>query len=231
MKRTTGSSQKPSRASYWGGMLFGLLSFGVGAGFLLLGVIPGLWDAVRMRDWVQVPAEVVQLDLKSNHSDDTTTYKVIARFRYVYDGRSYTGNRVGIDDGGSDNVGDWQHDTCAKASLWFARGFAIFWNAISSPVLFAFQGELARGNQMRWIALLFPLVGLGLLVWAMRQTLGWRRFGMTLLGLDPFPGAIGGDVGGTVELRLPYNPKHGPACPLDKPHRSGLLCPLGMPAK
>jgi hypothetical protein len=79
MKRTTGS-EKTSRASYLGGMLFGLLFFGVGAGFLLLGVIPNLWDAVRMRDWVQVPAEVVQLDLKSNHGDDTTTYKVIARF-------------------------------------------------------------------------------------------------------------------------------------------------------
>ena len=289
MKRTTGTSQKKSHASYWGGTLFGLLFFGVGAGFLLLGVIPNLWDAVRMRDWVQLPAEVVQLDLKSNHSDDTTTYKVIARFHYAYDGRSYTGNRVGIADGGSDNVGDWQHDTWsrlkgrkhttvwvnpadpsesvfdrdlrwgllgfkmifvilfgglgavvlwflnrkpapvppglpawqaradwrnnrirsnAKASLWFAWGFAVFWNAISSPVLFVFSGELARGNQMMWIALLFPLVGLGLLVWAIRQTLGWRRFGMTLLELDPFPGALGGDVGGTLELRLPYDPRH-----------------------
>ena len=289
MKRTTGTSPKKSRASYWGGTLFGLLFFGVGAGFLLLGVIPNLWDAVRMRDWVQVPAEVVQLDLKSNHGDDTTTYKVIARFRYVYDGRSYTGNRVGIADGGSDNVGDWQHHTWsrlkgrkhttlwvnpadpsesvfdrdlrwgllgfkmifvivfggagavvlwfinrkpapvspglpawqasadwhdnrirsnARASLWFAWGFAVFWNAISAPIAFILPGELARGNQLIWIALLFPLVGLGLLVWAIRQTLAWRRFGVTQLELDPFPGAIGGDVGGTLELRLPYNPRH-----------------------
>lgn len=289
MKHRSGTSPNISRASYWGGTLFGLLFFGVGAGFLLLGVIPNLWDAARMQDWVPVPAEVVTLDLKSNHSDDTSTYKVIARFRYAYDGRSYTGNRVGIADGGSDNVGNWQHDTWsrlkgrkhaaiwvnpaepsesvfdrdlrwgllgfklifvivfggfgavvlwflnrrpapvppglpawqaradwrdnrvrsdAKASLGFAWGFAIFWNAISSPVLFAFSGELAKGNQMIWIALLFPLVGLGLLVWALRQTLAWRRFGVTLLELDPFPGAIGGDVGGLLELRLPYNPKH-----------------------
>jgi len=289
MKRTTGSSPKTSRAAYWGGTLFGLLFFGVGAGFLVLGVMPNLWDAVRMRDWVQVPAEVVQLDLKSNHGDDTTTYKVSARFRYTYDGRGYTGDRVGIADGGSDNVGDWQHDTWsrlkgskhtalwvnpanpsesvfdrelrwgllgfkmifvivfggfggvvlwflnrkpapvppglpawqasaawhdnrirsgAKASLWFAWGFAVMWNAISAPIPFIVPGELARGNPMIWIALLFPAVGLGLLIWAIRQTLAWRRFGVTQLQLDPFPGALGGDVGGTLELRLPYNPKH-----------------------
>jgi hypothetical protein len=289
MNRTTGTSLKKSRASSWGGALFGLLFFGVGAGFLLFGVIPNLWDAMWMRDWVVVPAEVVQLDLKSNHGDDTTTYKVIARFRYVYDGRSYTGDRVGIADGGSDNVGDWQHHTWsrlkgrkhttlwvnpakpsesvfdrdlrwgllgfkmifvivfggagavvlwflnrkpapvppglpawqanadwhdnrirsnAKASLWFAWGFAVFWNAISAPIPFFLPGELARGNQLIWIALLFPLVGLSLLIWAIRQTLAWRRFGVTRLQLDPFPGAIGGDVGGTVELRLPYNPRH-----------------------
>jgi hypothetical protein len=114
MKRTTGTSPNKSRASYRGGTLFGLLFFGVGAGFLLLGVMPNLWDVVRMWDWVQVPAEVVQLDLKSNHGDDNTTCKVIARFRYLYDGRSYAGNRVGIADGGSDNVGDWQHDTWSR---------------------------------------------------------------------------------------------------------------------
>ena len=49
-------------------------------------------------------------------------------------------------------------------------------------------------------------MGLGLLVWAVRQTLAWRCFGMTLLELDPFPGAIGGDIGGLLELRLPYSP-------------------------
>jgi hypothetical protein len=41
-------------------------------GILLLGAIPDLWDAVRMQGWVQ-------LDLMSNHGDDTTTYQVSAR--------------------------------------------------------------------------------------------------------------------------------------------------------
>ena len=242
-----------------------------------------------MRDWVQVPAVVETADLDTNHSDDGTTYKVSARFSYEYNGQRYTGERVGIADGGGDNIGDWQEDTYrrlqgqrqtrlwvnpadpsdsvfdrelrwgllgfkmifvivfggagavvlwyfnrkprpvptglpawrakaewmdnrirsnARSTLWFAWGFAVFWNAISSPVPFILPAELAKGNQLAWVAIIFPLVGLGLLLWAIRQTLNWRRFGTTLLEMDPFPGAIGGDVGGTVELRLAYNPKY-----------------------
>lgn len=289
MKRKTVTSPGKERAGYWAGMLFGLLFFGVGAGFLVLGVVPNLWDALRMQDWEQVPADVRSVDLETSHSDDGTTYRVRALFRYTYNGMEYTGDRVGIADGGSDNVGDWQRDTWnrlrgrkqvslwvnpeypaesvfdrelrwgllgfktifivlfggfgtlviwfinrkpetvppglpqwqaraawhdnrirsgARTGLWVAWGFTVFWNAISSPIPFILPGELARGNQLAWIALLFPLVGLGLLVWAVRQTLAWRRFGITELQLDPFPGALGGDVGGTVELRLGYNPKY-----------------------
>jgi hypothetical protein len=204
-------------------MLFGLVFFAIGAGFLLLGVLPNLWDAWRMQDWVQVPAEVVALELEANDTDDTTTYKVVARFRYDYDGWHYTGTRVGIADHGSDNIGDWQRETwnqlkggdqiflwvnpadpsesvfdrelrrgllgfklifavvfggfgagliwylnripqpvppglpawqaraewhdnrirsSARSKLWFAWGFAVFWNAISSPLPFMLPGEL-----------------------------------------------------------------------------------------
>jgi hypothetical protein len=52
--------------------------------------------------------------------------------------------------------------------------------------------------------MLFPLVGIGLLVWAVRRTLEWRRFGAAPVTLDPFPGAIGGHVGGTLDIRAPY---------------------------
>jgi len=286
MKQTSVTSTQDRRGPNRGGILFGLLFFAVGAGFLLLGVIPNLWDALRMRDWVPVPAEVVAADLESNDSSDSTTYKVTARFAYDYNGRHYSGDRVGIADGGSDNVGDWQratwhrlkdqthtrlwvnqgdpsesvfdrdlrwgllgfkmlfvvvfggfgaavlwfsirtpksvptglpawqaraewHDnrirSSARSTLWSAWGFALFWNAISSPIPFFLPAELARGNQLAWIAVIFPLIGFGLLVYAIRQTLNWRRFGRTLLEMDPFPGAIGADVGGMVELKLAYH--------------------------
>lgn len=289
MRRAAGTSSGNRGGGYWGGMLFGLVFAGVGAAFLVLSVIPNLWDVLRMQAWEQVPAEVVALDLKANNSDDGTTYKVTARFSYDYQGQHYTGNRVGIADGGSDNVGGWQNDTYARlktrtrtrlwvnpdnpaesvydrelrwgllgfklifvvvfggfgavvlwklnrtpkavpaglpvwqdraewvdnrirsnarSTLWVAWGFAVFWNAISSPIPFILPGELAKGNQLAWVAIIFPVAGIGLMIWAFRQTLNWRRFGTTLLEMDPFPGAIGGDAGGTVELRLAYNPKH-----------------------
>ena len=233
-----------------------------------------------------MPAGIVAANLETSDSSDSTTYKVTARFSYEYNGRHYSGDRVGIADGGSDNVGNWQRDTwhrlrgqthttlwvnqrdpsesvfdrelrwgllgfkmifvvvfggfgavvlwfsnrtpkpvpsglpawqarvewsdnrirsSARSALWFAWGFALFWNAISAPIPFILPAELAKGNQLAWIAVIFPLIGLGLLVWAVRQTLNWRRFGTTLLHMDPFPGAVGGDVGGSVELRLAYH--------------------------
>ena len=111
MKHSSVTAAQAKRGGYRAASLFGLLFFAVGAGFLLLSVVPNLWDALRMRDWVQVPAKVVAVDLKTNDSDDSTTYKVTARFEYDYNGHHYNSERVGIADGGSDNVGNWQRNT------------------------------------------------------------------------------------------------------------------------
>ena len=104
-------SQKDRRSTSWAVNLFGLVFLAVGAGFLILSVIPNLWDAMRMQNWVQVPAVVEATDLESSHSSDSTTYKVSTRFSYEYNGQRYVGQRVGIADGGGDNVGSWQEDT------------------------------------------------------------------------------------------------------------------------
>jgi hypothetical protein len=45
---------------------------------------------------------------------------------------------------------------------------------------------------------------MGLLAWTVKKTLEWRRFGYTPLTMDPFPGSIGGDVGGDINVGLPY---------------------------
>lgn len=44
------------------------------------------------------------------------------------------------------------------------------------------------------------------MVWAIRRTLEWRRFGPAPVTLDPFPGSIGGHVGGTIDLNMPFDP-------------------------
>lgn len=103
----------------------------------------------------------------------------------------------------------WQSPTIrsnSKTAMWGAWFFAAFWNAISAILPFIVYREVVdKGNYPALFGLLFPLIGVGLLVWAIRRTLEWRRFGAAPVTLDPFPGSIGGHVGGTIELHLPFD--------------------------
>ena len=104
---------------------------------------------------------------------------------------------------------DWQSATIrstSKATMYVTWGFATFWNLISAPLPFAIYAEvLDKQNYLALIGLLFPVIGVGLIVWAIRRTREWNRFGPTPVTLDPFPGSIGGHVGGTIDIRLPYD--------------------------
>lgn len=88
----------------------------------------------------------------------------------------------------------------AKAGVWIIWVFTAFWILITSPVIFVVPREWAKGNDAILLALLFPLVGIGLIAFAMKRTMEWRRFGVTPLRLDPFPGSIGGEVGGSIRV-------------------------------
>lgn len=104
----------------------------------------------------------------------------------------------------------WQTPTIRSSSrtaMWGAWAFAAFWNLISAALPFLLYEEVVeKQNYIALIGLLFPLIGIGLLVWAIRRTLEWRRFGPAPVTLDPFPGSIGGHVGGMIDLNLPFDP-------------------------
>ncbi|NIS89200.1 MAG: hypothetical protein GTN98_03825, partial [Woeseiaceae bacterium] len=94
----------------------------------------------------------------------------------------------------------------SKASMYGIWAFAVFWNLVSAPLPFILYDEAVnKQNYIALVGLLFTAVGIGMLVWAIRLTLEWKRFGPTPVTLDPFPGSIGGHVGGTIELALPYD--------------------------
>ena len=95
----------------------------------------------------------------------------------------------------------------AKTGMYFMWGFAIFWNLVSSPLLFNVEEIYRDEGLVVLVALIFPLIGLGLLAYAIKLSLQWRRFGVTPLRMDPFPGAIGGDVGGEIKVNLRYDPR------------------------
>lgn len=94
----------------------------------------------------------------------------------------------------------------SKASMYGIWAFAAFWNLISAPLPFLLYEEVVeKQNYLALVGLLFTAVGIGMIVWAIRRTLEWKRFGPTPVMLDPFPGSIGGHVGGTINLNLPYD--------------------------
>jgi hypothetical protein len=80
-------------------------------------------------------------------------------------------------------------------------GFALFWNlmafAISAGILI--DDSLSFPDPAHFI-LLFPVVGLLLLYFAIKAFRQWRRFGLLNITLDPYPGSIGGEVGGSLTL-------------------------------
>ena len=141
MGRTTVKSQK-KQGSRWPGVLFGLVFFSVGAGFLVFSVVPNLWDVARMQGWVPVQADVVAADLETGSSDGGTTYKATAKFRYEFKGQRYTGSRVGIADGGRDNVGDWHQLTHGKLN---GRRHVMLWVNPADPSESVFDRELRWG--------------------------------------------------------------------------------------
>jgi len=73
---------------------------------------------------------------------------------------------------------DWQSATIrsnSKAAMWGAWAFAAIWNLISAPTPFlAYSEVVEKQNTIALVALLFPLIGIGLIVWAVSQT---RRLG------------------------------------------------------
>lgn len=99
---------------------------------------------------------------------------------------------------------EWRSPTLrsrGRARFRLALIFAVVWNGVSSPVLFTVPEEVASGNHAALIALLFPLIGIGLIVWAVVEVKRWRRYGQSTLTLDRVPVPLGGRLG--AELAVP----------------------------
>jgi hypothetical protein len=71
-----------------------------------------------------------------------------------------------------------------------AWNLTAFWNLVSAPLLVVVPTALAT-QKLAAIGLLFPCVGVGLIVWATLATVRWRRFGTPRIELRPIPVAPG----------------------------------------
>ncbi|MCF6225109.1 MAG: DUF3592 domain-containing protein [Xanthomonadales bacterium] len=97
----------------------------------------------------------------------------------------------------------WQQNQLQSQSgaiRWFATIFAVFWNLISSPIWFIIPQELASGNTIVLVAVLFPLVGIGMAVWATQLWRQHYRFGNSVLILKRVPIDLGGQLRANLQL-------------------------------
>ena len=92
----------------------------------------------------------------------------------------------------------------------FAWVFAAFWNLVSLPAgYFGVRAAVEQGNRAGLVALLFPVAGVGLLIWATRISARLRRFGVSRLELETRPAAVGRSLAGTVTAPISLAPTAG----------------------
>jgi hypothetical protein len=88
--------------------------------------------------------------------------------------------------------------------------FSGLWNLISLPFAIALLDDwMGSGDGHQLIGLIFPAVGIALLVWAGRLTARWRRFGDSLFEMTSVPGVVGGALEGTIRLSQPLRAVDG----------------------
>ena len=95
----------------------------------------------------------------------------------------------------------------AMIGVWI---FAGVWNLIAAPFLTILMTEFARsGNRLLLIGLIFPAIGFGLLILAIRLTARWKKFGESVFDMSSVPGMVGGALQGTIRLSHFVRPADG----------------------
>jgi hypothetical protein len=161
-------------AAALGCVAFAAVFGGVGV-FATWAIGATLWDAHRAGSWVRVKATVGDAALQSGGD----TFRAEGTYRYTFEGREYSGSRLGISRvGGADNLDDWHQEVSAKLQDARAAGKAItVWVNPENPA------EAVFDRYVRWreIAFLTPFslafggVGVGALVAAVVVLLGSDR--------------------------------------------------------
>lgn len=101
---------------------------------------------------------------------------------------------------------DWARGevkSMGKTSLMAVSLFAFFWNAITWTLFFSFLTAHRSDKNMFYFVALFPLIGLFLLLWALREFRRWRRFGESIFKMTTVPGVIGGPLAGVIHCSRP----------------------------
>ena len=145
-------------------MLFGCFFLIPGLAIFILGPVHTLYLHMESAGWERVPAILDRIELQSHSGSDSTTYSLEASYRYHYGGRSYTGTRVGYDQG-SDNLGDFHQNTRSALQRAASRGQLRAWVNPSQPAESYLVRELRWGKMlfMGLFGLVFSAAGAGIM--------------------------------------------------------------------
>lgn len=202
------NTRNPQQAVLDKNMRWGLFSIASGfcSIFVIIGVtivyfsLVGKFQSVKKRSLTQLRREWQQQKSHAGLQEDFMQYAIEHRYEKATDlsGQS----KVHSDSAWLQNK-NWLNNCVqsdAKSTLIAAWVIMLFCNGISSPILFKIAEEWHKGNYVIVLALVFPAIGVYLLYYAVKTTLEWLRFGKLEFVMDPFPGAIGGNVGGYVDI-------------------------------
>jgi hypothetical protein len=108
---------------------------------------------------------------------------------------------------------DWAGGQIASSSrkavllLWI---FVTFWCVGSALIcLMVVPVQLQQGNRLALMALVFPVIGLAIIGFALSTSRAWRRFNRSIFRMGSFPAPAGGTLAGAIEVPARLRPEHG----------------------
>jgi len=85
-----------------------------------------------------------------------------------------------------------------------------FWCAASAVISLAVvPQQLHQGNRAALIVLIFPVIGLATIFFALNTTRAWRKFGGAIFEMAAVPAASGGALAGRIQIKTKLQPRHG----------------------
>ncbi|QFT54814.1 hypothetical protein FIU95_09635 [Microbulbifer sp. THAF38] len=109
-------------------------------------VVGPVRDAIKMRDWLPMTAEVLEVELAESWGDGgSVSYQTFAAYEFVVDGKAYWNDRVSVNSG-FDNLGQYQINIFHRLNNARERGLRISgWYNPDNPA----EAVIDRG--LRWI--------------------------------------------------------------------------------
>jgi hypothetical protein len=98
--------------------------------------------------------------------------------------------------------------------------FAVIWNLVSWPIaISAVPVAVQQKSPGAYFVLLFPAIGIFVLIYAIRQTIAFFEFGKTYFEMASIPGVVGRELKGCIQARFAHSPDHGVTLRLSSVHR------------